>query len=80
MDFNQEKIDKIRGLLPLCMRKKVFNNINKGKTGAAVIPYSTICDVLKVYREGGRPRYRKRRLKIYNESVKLLNEKGITIE
>ena len=80
MKYNQEKIDRIRELMPISMRRKVFENINKGVSGKAHIPYSTVCDVLKTYREGGRPRYRNRRLKVYNEAVRLLAEKGVIIE
>lgn len=80
MEYNQEIVNQIRELMPLSMRKKVFENINKGVSVKAHIPYSTVCDVLKHYRDGGRPRYRNRRFKVYNESVKLLQEKGITIK
>lgn len=80
MEYNQETIDKIRELMPLSMRKKVHENINKGVSVKSKIPYSTVCDVLKTYRDGGRPRYRKRRLKVYDEAVRLLKEKGITID
>jgi hypothetical protein len=80
MEYNQEIVNQIRELMPLSMRKKVFENINKGVSEKAQIPYSTVCDVLQTYRDGGRPRYRNRRLKVYNESVRLLAEKGITIK
>lgn len=79
MEYNQDTIDKIRELMPLAMRKKVHQNINKGVRLKSQIPYSTVCDVLKTYRDGGRPRYRNRRLKVYDESVRLLQEKGITV-
>lgn len=80
MEYNQETIDKIRELMPLCMRKKVHENINKGlkKKNPEYIPYSTVCDVLRDYREGYQKRYR--RLKVYDECVRILNEKGISIE
>ncbi len=79
MEYNQEVIDTIRGLLPLRMRKKIHQEINKGKSGSSIIPYSTVCNVLETYREGGLPRYRKRRLKVYDKAIELLNKKGITI-
>lgn len=79
MEYNQETIDRIRALMPLSMRKKVHQNINKGLSAKSQIPYSTVCDVLKTYRDGGRPRYRNRRLKVYDEAVRLLQEKGITV-
>ena len=79
MEYNQETINRIRDLMPLCMRKKVHSNINKGVSEKAHIPYSTVCDVLQTYRDGGRPRYKNRRLKVYDECVRLLNEKGITV-
>jgi len=79
MEYNQEIIDRIRDLMPLSMRKKVHENINKGVSEKAQIPYSTVCDVLKTYRDGGRPRYRNRRLKVYDEAVRLLQEKGINV-
>lgn len=77
MEYNQEKIDRIRSLMGMSMRRKVYENINNGVSGKAHIPYSTVCDVLKVYREGGK---RDRRLKVYDEAVRLLAEKGIVIE
>ena len=79
MEYNQEIINRIRDLMPLCMRKKVHANINKGVSAKSQIPYSTVCDVLQTYRDGGRPRYRNRRLKVYDECVRLLAEKGITV-
>ena len=79
MEYNQETINRIRELMPLAMRKRVHQNINKGVSEKAQIPYSTVCDVLQTYRDGGRPRYRNRRLKVYDESVRLLQEKGITV-
>jgi hypothetical protein len=30
MEYNQETVKRIRELMPLCMRKKVHANINKG--------------------------------------------------
>lgn len=79
MEYNQEKIDRIRELMPISMRRKVFESINKGVSGKAHIPYSTVCDVLQTYRSGGRPRFRNRRLKVYDEAVRLLKEKGIEV-
>ena len=79
MEYNQEKINRIRELMPLSMRKKVHANINKGVSEKAQISYSQVCDVLRVYRDGGRPRFRNRRLKVYDEAVRLLKEKGIEV-
>lgn len=80
MEYNQQFIDKLRVLMPLNMRKDLFEELNKGKKGKSVIPYSTICDVLKTYREGGRPRYRQRREKVYSKAVEMLNKKGISVQ
>lgn len=79
MDYNQETIDKIRKLMPLNMRKQLFERINHNKRGSAIISYSTITDVLRVYREGGGKRYRNRRLKVYDTAIRMLAEKGIDI-
>ena len=79
MEYNQETINRIRDLMPLGMRKKLHANINKGISAKAHIPYSTVCDVLQTYRDGGRQRYRNRRMKVYDESVRLLAEKGIAV-
>jgi hypothetical protein len=80
MEYTQEIVDEIRDNLTRSMRMMVYRNINKRKSGKALIPYSTVCDVLKTYREGGLPRYRNRRLSVYDEAVRLLSEKGIQIK
>jgi len=77
MQYNQKTVDKIRGKLTRSMRMTIYRNVNKGKRNP--IPYSTVCEVLRNYREGGRERYRNRRLAVYDEAVKLLTEKGIEI-
>lgn len=71
MEYSQEVIDKLRDRLPFNGRKEI-----EKRTG---IPYSTICDALKTYREGGRPRYKARKMKIYNAAVDILNERGIGV-
>jgi hypothetical protein len=78
MEYNQEKVDEIRDMLPFEMRKQVYMNINKGKSKDGHISYSTVCDVLKTYRDS-KPRYLRRRTKVYDECVKLLTEKGIPL-
>lgn len=80
MEYNQEKVDRIRELMGMSMRRKVFENINKDLEESEHIPYSTVCDVLQTYRTGGRKYYRNRRLKVYHEAVRLLAEKGVIIE
>lgn len=79
MEYNQETIDTIRKLMPLNMRKQLFERINHNKRGSAIISYSTITDVLRTYREGGGKRYRNRRLKVYDTAVQMLKEKGIEV-
>ena len=78
MQYNQETLDKIREVMPLGLARKVHQNVNKGR--GKEIPYSTVCEVLRTYREGGKAYYRNRRLAVYDESVRLLKEKGINIE
>lgn len=78
MEYNQEIIDQLHELLSTSMRRKVFDNVNKRRRNP--IKYSTFCDMLKVYREQVGTRAMNRRLAVYDEAVRLLNEKGITIK
>lgn len=72
MEYNQQFIDKLRQLMPLNTRLEVSKRTQ--------IPYSTVCDALTTYREGGRKRYQNRKLKIYNTTVEVLKEKGISVQ
>lgn len=72
MEFTQESVDKIRNSLPFNGRKEIAKKTK--------LPYTTVCDALKVYRDGGRKRYKNRKSKIYNAAVELLEEKGVDVE
>ena len=78
MEYNQETIDTIRQLMPLNMRKQLFERINKDKQGDEVISYSTITDVLRTYRAGGWKR--ERRLEVYDTAIQMLKEIGYNVK
>ena len=92
MEYNQQFIDKIRVLMPINFRSELHEALNKGKHKKNRIPYSTVCDSLRVYRLGIRTRNGKThsfskthagngskvdKIKIYDKAVELLAEKGI---
>lgn len=71
MEMNQEKVDKIRNAMPFNGKSEIAKRTK--------LPYTTVCDALKVYRSGGRKRYKNRKSKIYKVSIEFLNEKGIEL-
>lgn len=70
MEYNQQFIDKLRVVMLPNTRLEVSKRTN--------LPYSTVCDALTIYREGGRKRYKNRKKKIYATTVDYLKEKGLT--
>lgn len=71
MQYSQEIIDQLRVKMPFKGKMEISK-----RTG---LPYTTVCDALNTYREGGKPKYIKRKLKIYSTAIEILNENGITL-